>query len=83
MARMSRILATDDRRLTMVVADAWQRRGIGAHLLQAAVEIARSEGVVRLVAEVGPESAGMRQLLAEAGFELEEAEGTAIATRRI
>jgi acetyltransferase len=83
MARMTRIQASEERRLTMVVADAWQRRGIGAHLIEAAVAIARGEGVARLIAEVGPESAGMRELLAEEGFHLEEREGMAIATRQI
>ena len=83
MARMSRIHASDDRRLTMVVADAWQRRGIGAHLLRAAVAIARGEGVARLVAEFGPENVAMRELLSEEGFGVEEREGIAIATRQI
>jgi acetyltransferase len=79
-ARVSRIHASDDRRLTMTVADAWQRRGVGAHLVRAAVDVARGEGVANLVAELDAGNVGMRELLAEHGFGFEERDGTLVAT---
>ena len=72
MARVSRIHASEDRRLTMTVADAWQRRGVGAALIRAAVDVARGEGVEHLTAELNPENVGMRELLSEAGFTFAE-----------
>ena len=53
----------DDRMLTMVIADAWQRRGVGARIVQTAVAVARGEGVAHLVAELAPDNVGMHELL--------------------
>ena len=55
-ARVSRVPASDDRVLTLVVADAWQRRGVGAALVRTAVEVARGEGVAHLLAELSPDN---------------------------
>ena len=51
-ARISREHASEDRMLTMVVADAWQRRGVGARMVRSAVIVAQGEGVANLVAEL-------------------------------
>jgi acetyltransferase len=80
MARVSRVHASEDRQLTMTVADAWQRRGVGAALIRAAVDIARGEGVEHLVAELNPENVGMRELLAEAGFTFAQHDDALVAT---
>jgi len=79
-ARVSRVHASDDRMLTITVADQWQRRGIGAQLVRSAVEIARNEGVANLVAELAPDNAGMRELLADEGFKFEERGRVLVAT---
>ena len=71
-ARISRMPASEDRVLTLVVADAWQRRGVGAALVRSAVEVARGEGVAHLLAELSPDNHPMRDLLASAGFTLED-----------
>ena len=70
-------------RLTMTIADAWQRRGVGSHLVRAAVDVARREGVDNLVAELDAGNAGMRELLADQGFAFAERDGTLVATLRI
>ena len=72
MARVSRIPASDDRHLTLVVADAWQRHGIGAQLVRSAVQVARDERVASLVAEVSPDNVPMLELLASQGFAIED-----------
>jgi acetyltransferase len=72
-ARLSRIHATHDVELSLVVADAWQRRRIGRELLQSAVDVARHEPVGTIVANLDRDNHPMRQLLADAGFGFEEA----------
>jgi acetyltransferase len=79
-ARVSRVHQSEDRMLTMVVADAWQRRGVGEQLVRSAIEVARGEGVAHLVAELAPDNRGMRELLADAGFALDERGGVLVAT---
>jgi acetyltransferase len=71
-ARVSRIPASEDRLLTLVVADAWQRRGIGAALVRSAVQVARGERIANLLAELSPDNRPMRELLASEGFTFED-----------
>jgi acetyltransferase len=71
-ARVSRIPSSEDRHLTLVVADAWQRHGIGAQLVRSAVQVARGEAVATLVAEVSPDNVPMRELLVSEGFAIED-----------
>jgi acetyltransferase len=71
-ARVSRIPASEDRLLTLVVADAWQRRGIGAELVRSAVQVARGERIGSLLAELSPDNLPMRELLGSEGFSFEE-----------
>jgi acetyltransferase len=79
-ARISRVYASEDRMLTMVVADAWQRRGVGARMVRSAVIVAKGEGVTNLVAELRPDNGRMRDLLAEEGFSFTEREATLVAS---
>jgi acetyltransferase len=72
MSRQVRIHASDDRHLTMVVADGWQRHGIGARLVEAQKAVAQGEGVAKLIAELPPENVGIRELLESHGFTIEE-----------
>ena len=83
MSRMARIHATDDRHLTMVVADAWQRRGVGASLVRTAVKVARGEKVGRLISELKMNNRGMREILADEGFTFAEVDGKLEATLSI
>ncbi len=78
-ARVSRVHASDDRTLTMVVADAWQRRGVGEQLVRSAIEVARGERVAHLMAELASDNVGMRELLSDAGFTFEERDGVLVA----
>ncbi|HEU4920664.1 MAG TPA: bifunctional acetate--CoA ligase family protein/GNAT family N-acetyltransferase [Candidatus Limnocylindrales bacterium] len=71
-ARLSKIHATDRHQVSLVVADAWQGRGIGRELLRSAIGVARGEDAEGVVAELSPENRPMRSLLAEAGFSFEE-----------
>ena len=82
-ARVSRVHASEDRMLTMVIADAWQRRGVGARIVQTAVAVARGEGVVHLVADLAPDNVGMRDLLEGEGFSFTDRDGTLVASLTI
>jgi acetyltransferase len=79
-ARLSRIHAAADRRLTVVVADAWQRHGIGAQLVRSAVGVGRKEHIERVIAELPTDNEPMRELLAEHGFAFEQQDGALIAS---
>ena len=70
-ARLSRTHGADEQELTLVVADAWQGRGIDRELLQSAIAVARAEGSRRVVARLSRDNAPMRSLLAEDGFGFE------------
>lgn len=79
-ARLSRIHASNDRLLTLTVADAWQRQGVGAQLVRSAVRVAQGEGVDHLISELAPDNAGMREILADEGFAFEDRGEALVAT---
>jgi acetyltransferase len=54
----------------IVVADAWQRQGIGRRLLQNLIRIARAAGIRRIEGETLAENEPMRRLLLAMGFAL-------------
>ena len=54
----------------IVVADAWQRHGIGARLLGRLLEFARSAGIRRVVGSTFATNEAMKGLAREAGFAL-------------
>jgi acetyltransferase len=52
----------------VVVSDAYQRQGLGRHLMQRLIDIARERGVRRLVGQVLTENAPMLILMRSLGF---------------
>lgn len=52
----------------LVVADEWQGRGVGSHLLEMLIDYARQRGVRQLFGEVLLKNEPMRQLAARMGF---------------
>ncbi|MCF2970673.1 bifunctional acetate--CoA ligase family protein/GNAT family N-acetyltransferase [Synechococcus sp. Nb3U1] len=57
----------------MLVADPYQRQGIGTELLTRLVEVAGWEGIQRLTGEILSENEAMRRLCKRIGFQLEPA----------
>jgi acyl-CoA synthetase (NDP forming)/GNAT superfamily N-acetyltransferase len=55
--------------IAIVVADAWQGKGIGRRLLVRLIELARARGIRRLEGEMLSENLPIRNLLATLGFE--------------
>jgi acetyltransferase len=55
---------------SLLITDSYQRQGIGAALLRRMIEVARLEGMKRVLAVMSPENEAMRKLLERAGFRL-------------
>jgi len=55
----------------LLVADAWQRRGVGRALLGRLVEVARRERVTRVYADILAANVGMQHLCEQLGFTLD------------
>jgi acetyltransferase len=71
MARMSKLHGGENEaRVTMMVSDPFQGQGIGAELLKRFIQIARDEGIERLLATMSPENPAMRKLCERNGFSL-------------
>ena len=79
-ARLSRLHASDEAQLSLVVGDPWQGRGIGTGLLQSAIEVARREPIAAIVARLSPANESMRRLLEAAGFSFEQRAEFVVAT---
>jgi acetyltransferase len=54
----------------LVVADAWQGKGVGSALMSALVDRARSMGIHRMYGEILAENTKMLELVRELGFEV-------------
>jgi RimJ/RimL family protein N-acetyltransferase len=52
----------------VVVADDWQRRGVGTRLIQTLIDIARAAGIERFEDDVLAENQAMLQLMSKLGF---------------
>ena len=59
----------------MLVADRWQRRGLGAELLRELVAIGRDEGLAQISADILQGNLAMRRTAVAAGFSIEEEMG--------
>jgi len=59
---------TGDAEFALVVSDAYQRQGLGRHLMQRLIAVANERGVRRLVGQVLAENAPMLRLLDSLGF---------------
>jgi acetyltransferase len=70
---VGRLMGTHGRpegEFAILVADAWQRRGIGTELLGDLVEIGRREGMRRIVGDILETNSGMLHVSRRLGFDL-------------
>lgn len=76
-ARYERERGDDRAELRLVVADAWQSRGVGTRLLESLIAVAATEGVRQLRMAFSPERTALIALAERFGFRQEPtAEGT-------
>jgi acetyltransferase len=66
--RLSKDVTTGTGEFAVLVADAWQGRGVGAELLRRVVAAARSEGLELLGADISDGNARMIRLAGDIGF---------------
>jgi acetyltransferase len=69
--------ATGDAEFAMVLADAWQGRGLGRELLSRLIAVARERGVERMSGVTLAENQPMRRLACEFGFRTAHVPGDA------
>jgi acetyltransferase len=68
---VARYTAYPDQRsceFALVVADQWQRRGIGSHLMQALMQVAKNKGIALMEGEVIAGNSNMLTLMKHLGF---------------
>lgn len=65
----------------IVLADAWQGRGIGKHLMMKLIAVARTRGVPQLYGEILSSNHGMLELVRKLGFRLQRHPGDATVMR--
>jgi len=68
--RLSKTAGLSEAEFAILIADRWQRHGLGTELLQRLVRIGRDEGLMRIWAEMLASNAGMRHASTAAGFTL-------------
>ena len=82
--RLSRDPAHDDEaEFAILVADAWQRRGLGRELLRRIVEVARAERVRRVVATMMADNTAMMHIAESLGFTVSAPFGETEATAEV
>jgi len=83
-ARMVRNHADEGAEVAFIVADKYQNRGLGSHLLECLIAVARREGVTYLEGAMLAENYNMKDLFSRAGFRFgAPIEGTVGATLKI
>ncbi len=65
----------------IVIADAWQGRGIGAHLMRKLIAVARSRGLPAMYGEILATNSGMLMMMKRLGFRTARHPGDATVNR--
>jgi len=89
MAGVSRYSINPDQNsceFALVIADEWQKRGLGGLLMQVLIEVARDRGITTIMGDVLATNAGMLKLMKRLGFARhasEEDSGVLVVTKRL
>jgi acetyltransferase len=79
--RLSKAHGRNEAEFAILLADAWQRHGLGTELLRRLVAIGRAEGLDRIYAEMLASNTGMRRASEAAGFSMAPVAGDASVMR--
>lgn len=69
--RVNKIYGTSDGEFAIIVVDRYQRQGIGTDLMMKLADVARAEGLERMIGYITPDNEHMRAVCKRMGFELE------------
>ena len=69
-ARLIRLHNSNTAEFSLIVADDFQGHGLGTEMVRRLVEVAREEGIDRIVAEILGANGGMVRICQELGFEI-------------
>ncbi len=73
-SRLSKLHGTDEARLSILVADAYQGMGLGRQLVSRMVDVAKGEHLQRVSAALTPDNVVMRHIFEKLGFSLESSD---------
>jgi acetyltransferase len=69
-SRMSKLHGTTTAEFTIVITDAYQGKGLGRRILQHQLNIARAEGITRIIGSILPEAEAMKHIFESFGFQI-------------
>jgi len=75
-------VAPSEAEFSLLVADPWQGRGVGAQVLARLIEVARQEGIRRIYADILEANMRMQRLCARLGFAIGQADGGVVRAER-
>ncbi len=78
-ARLVRSHSGNAAEVAFIVADKFQNRGLGSHLMESMIDVARAEGIAQLEGTVLSENTNMKDLLMRAGFHFGPPEDGAVS----
>ena len=73
--RLSKLTGGTEGDVAILVADQFQRRGLGSELLRRLLEVGRNERLERITADILPENREMQHICRALGFQLERTPG--------
>jgi len=68
--RLKKVYGTRDAEFAILITDEFQARGLGGELLRRLIQVARDEGVRRIVADILPDNLPMQRVCENLGFRL-------------
>jgi len=78
--RLDHTTGTNDAEFAVVISDSAQGQGLGRHMLERIIDVAREEKLSKITAEVHPENKAMLELCKKLGFSVEFEIGDPTAT---
>jgi acetyltransferase len=78
--RLNKVRGTNDSQFAVLVADEFQRKGLGTLMMERLLDIARKERILRIVIRVLHDNEGMLHLCKKAGFKMQQGPGERFVT---
>ncbi len=69
--RLSRPFQKNEMEFSLLVADPWQKQGLGFEILGHLIAVGKAEGLKRITGAILPENAAMKSICGKLGFKIE------------